>query len=63
MAIRMVKVVIQKRVQINDPRVLVIYLIFKEKCLDLRSTMPLDVNESWADPDEASVLSGIELVE
>ena len=73
---RMVKEMIRKGIQINGARVLVMGLTFKENCPDLRNTkvvdvireledygVNVDVHDPWADPEEASALYGIDLVE
>jgi UDP-N-acetyl-D-galactosamine dehydrogenase len=65
-ASQLVKAMIQKRIQVNGARVLVLGLTFKENCPDLRNTRVIDVikelqdygtvvdvHDPWANPAEA----------
>lgn len=71
----LVKAMLRRRIQVEDARVLVLGLTFKENCPDLRNTrvvdlvaeladyhVRVDVHDPWADPDEARAEYGLELV-
>ena len=71
----LVKAMLRRRIQVEDARVLVLGLTFKENCPDLRNTrvvdvvreledyhVRVDVHDPWADPDEARAEYGYELV-
>ncbi len=71
-----VKLMIKKRLQVADGRVLVLGLTFKENCPDLRNTRvvdiiaefqsygtQVDVYDPWVDPQEAQHEYGIEPIE
>ena len=72
-----VKLMLRKRIHINDSNVLIMGLTFKENCTDLRNTRVADmvaefgaivdvcdpwVNKSWVDKDEALNEYGIRIV-
>ncbi len=74
-ASQLVKAMIGKRIQVQDARVLILGLTFKENCPDLRNTrvvdviaelrafgVAVDVHDPWADPAEAQEEYGIALV-
>jgi len=71
----LVKAMLRRRIQVEDARVLVLGLTFKENCPDLRNTrvvdvvreledyhVRVDVHDPWADPEEARAEYGYELV-
>jgi UDP-N-acetyl-D-galactosamine dehydrogenase len=71
----LVKAMLRRRIQVEDARVLVLGLTFKENCPDLRNTrvvdivseledyhVRVDVHDPWADADEARAEYGYELV-
>ena len=73
---QVIKLMIQKRINVVDARVLVLGLTFKEDCPDLRNTrvtdiieelgayqVIVDVHDPWANPDEARHEYDIELLE
>ena len=73
---QVIKLMIQKRINVVDARVLVLGLTFKEDCPDLRNTrvtdiidelrayrVDVDVHDPWASPAEARHEYGIDLVE
>ncbi|MXP36786.1 Vi polysaccharide biosynthesis UDP-N-acetylglucosamine C-6 dehydrogenase TviB [Erythrobacter citreus] len=73
---QMIKAMLQKRIQVNGSRVLVMGLSFKENCPDLRNTRVVDViNElasfgvcvdvfdPLADPFEAKSVYGLDLID
>ncbi len=73
---QVVKLMIQKGINVVDARVLVLGLTFKEDCPDLRNTRVtdivdelrtyrtvVDVHDPWADPDEARREYGIDLLD
>lgn len=72
---QLVKAMIRRRIQVQDSRVLVLGLTFKENCPDLRNTRvvdivaeleefgaTVDVCDPWADADEARREYGLSLV-
>ncbi len=74
-ATRLVKAMLQKRIQVNGSRVLVMGLAFKENCPDLRNTrvidviqelreygISVDVHDPWVDPAEARAEYGLNIV-
>ncbi len=71
----LVKAMLRRRIQVEDARVLVLGLTFKENCPDLRNTrvvdivseledynVRVDVHDPWADAEEARAEYGYELV-
>lgn len=73
---QMIKAMLQRRIQVNGARVLVLGLTFKENCPDLRNTraidvikelqeygVQVDVHDPYADPQQAKVQYGIDLLE
>ncbi len=73
---RVIKLMIQARINVVDARVLILGLTFKEDCPDLRNTRvidiidelrsyhtEIDVHDPWADKAEAASEYGIELTE
>ena len=72
---RMIKAMVQRRIQVHGARVLVLGLTFKENCPDLRNSRVVDVitelqdygvqvdcHDPWADPAEARSEFGVDLV-
>ena len=72
---QLVKAMIRRRIEVEGSRVLILGLTFKENCPDLRNTrvvdivaelgdygVQVDVHDPWADPEEARVEYGIDLV-
>jgi UDP-N-acetyl-D-galactosamine dehydrogenase len=72
---QMVKAMLQRRIQVNGARVLVLGLTFKENCPDLRNTrvvdvvseleefnIAVDVYDPWVDAAEAKHEYGIDLI-
>ncbi|MDB5526925.1 MAG: tviB [Devosia sp.] len=72
---QLVKAMIRKRIQVEDARVLVLGLTFKENCTDLRNTRVVDivselqdyncrvdVYDPWVEPGRAKAGLGIELI-
>lgn len=72
---QMIKKMLQRRIQVNGARVLVLGVTFKENCPDLRNTravdvirelreygVEVDVHDPWADAAEARQEYGINLV-
>lgn len=73
---QMIKAMLQRRIQVNGARVLVLGLTFKENCPDLRNTraidvikelqeygVQVDVHDPYADPQQAKAQYGIDLLE
>jgi len=73
---QLVKLMLKRRLPVNDARVLVMGLTFKENCPDLRNTrvtdiiteletydVSVDVYDPWADKVEAQTEYGIDLVD
>ena len=73
---QLVKAMLKRRIQVDDARVLVLGLTFKENCPDLRNTrvvdvvdelrdfgVVVDVHDPWANPAEARAEYGLDLVE
>ena len=71
-----VKLMLKKRIQVADARILVLGLTFKENCPDLRNTRVVDiiaeletfgarveVHDPWVDQDEASRLHGVTMID
>ncbi|ROT96764.1 Vi polysaccharide biosynthesis UDP-N-acetylglucosamine C-6 dehydrogenase TviB [Altererythrobacter sp. FM1] len=74
-ASEMVKALLQKRIQVNGARVLIMGLTFKENCPDLRNTrvidlihelekysITVDVHDPWVDEEEARQEYGLDLI-
>lgn len=74
-ASEMVKALLQKRIQVNGARVLIMGLAFKENCPDLRNTrvidlihelekysITVDVHDPWVDEEEARQEYGLDLI-
>lgn len=72
---QLIKAMTKRRIQVQDSRVLVMGLTFKENCPDLRNTRVIDiirelgeyntrvdVYDPWVDPDEAQEVYGMTLV-
>jgi len=72
---QMIKAMLNRRIQVNGSRVLVLGLAFKENCPDLRNTrvvdvvqelrdygVNVDVHDPWVDPAEAREEYGLEIV-
>ncbi len=72
---QIVKAMLQRRIQVNGARVLILGLTFKENCPDLRNTRVIDlirelqdvgamvdVHDPWADPAEARREYDVDLV-
>lgn len=72
---QMIKALIKKRIQVQDARILVMGLAFKENCPDLRNTrvvdiitelqdygIHVDVHDPWVDASEAEQEYGISLI-
>ncbi len=72
---RVVRLMLQKRINVADARVLILGLTFKENCPDLRNTRvtdiidefrachaDIDVYDPWVDPAEARHEYGLDLV-
>ena len=72
---QLVKTMLKRRLPVNEARVLVLGLAFKENCPDLRNTrvvdvirelatygVNVDVHDPWVDAEEARAEYGIELV-
>ncbi len=73
---RVIKLMIKKALPVNDAKVLVLGLAFKENCPDIRNTKVVDivselkdygckvsVSDYWADKDEVLKEYGIELID
>ena len=73
---QVVKLMLLRKIQVFDSRVLVLGLAFKENCPDLRNSRAIDVirelqryhvyvdvHDPWVDPQEANKEYGIDLVE
>jgi len=73
---QVVKLMLLRKIQVFDSRVLVLGLAFKENCPDLRNSraidvirelqgyhVQVDVHDPWVDPQEAKKEYGIDLVE
>lgn len=73
---RLIKEMLQRKLQVNGARVLVLGLAFKENCPDLRNTrvidivselnefgVSVDVHDPWVDAQEAQAEYGIELID
>ncbi len=71
-----VKLMLKKRIQMADARILVLGLTFKENCPDLRNTRVVDiiaeletfgarveVHDPWVDQNEASRLHGVTMID
>ncbi len=71
-----VKLMLKKRIQVADAKVLVLGLTFKENCPDLRNTKVIDiieelatygaqveVHDPWVDQDEARRLYGVTMID
>jgi len=71
---QVVKAMLQRRIQVNGAKVLVLGLAFKENCPDLRNTrvvdivdefkgygVEVDVHDPWVDHDEAQAEYGLTL--
>ena len=74
-ASQLIKAMLQRRIEVNGARVLVLGLTFKENCPDLRNSrvvdviselrdygIAVDVHDPWADPVEALREYGLHLV-
>ena len=74
-ASQLVKAMLRRRIQVDNARVLVLGLTFKENCPDLRNTRVVDivrelaeynvrveVYDPWVDPEEARQEYGLDLV-
>lgn len=72
----LIKAMLKRRIHVNDSRVLVLGLAFKENCPDLRNTrvvdivsvlesygVNVDIHDPWVDPKEARDEYGVEVVE
>ena len=72
----LVKAMLKRRIHVNESKVLLMGLAFKENCPDLRNTRVLDIvsvlntygvsveiHDPWVDPDEAAREYGINLVD
>ena len=72
---QMIKALLKKRIQVQDARILVMGLAFKENCPDLRNTrvvdiitelqdygIHVDVHDPWVDASEAEQEYGINLI-
>lgn len=72
---QMVKVMLKRRIQVDDARVLVLGLTFKENCPDLRNTrvvdvlaelrdygVQVDVHDPWVDTEQAKREYGLNLL-
>lgn len=72
---RVIKLMIQRQMHVADARVLVLGLAFKENCPDLRNTrvidviealrgyhVQIDVHDPWADPGQAHLEYGLDMV-
>ncbi len=75
-ALETVKLMLKRRIQVADSRILILGLTFKENCPDLRNTRVIDiirelsgfgarveVHDPWVDPEEALRLYGLRLLE
>jgi UDP-N-acetyl-D-galactosamine dehydrogenase len=75
-ASEIVKLMLMKRIQVADSRILILGLTFKENCPDLRNTRVTDiieelssygadieVHDPWADPQEAKQYYGVTMTE
>lgn len=73
---QVVKLMLKKRIQVQDAKVLILGLTFKENCPDIRNTKvvdvvnefetygtDLDVYDPWVDKDEARQEYGIDLID
>ncbi len=73
---QLVKAMLQRRIQVDGARVLVLGLTFKENCPDLRNTrvvdmvqemqdygIQVDLHDPWANPDVAHHEYGLDLVQ
>ena len=73
---QLVKTMVKKRIQVEEAKVLVLGLSFKENCPDVRNTkiidivnelkeyhIDVDVYDPWVDPSEVQHEYGIELIE
>jgi len=73
---QVIKLMLKKRIHINDSRILILGLSFKENCPDLRNTRvadmlqelneyaaKVDVYDPWVDKQEAEKQYGIQLVD
>lgn len=73
---RVIKLMVQRRLQIAQSRILVLGLAFKENCPDLRNTRVIDVidelrsysadvdvHDPWANPDQARHEYGLEMTD
>jgi UDP-N-acetyl-D-galactosamine dehydrogenase len=73
---QVVKLMLKKRIHVNDAKILMMGLTFKENCPDLRNTRVtdmldelasygalVDVFDPWVDADEARKVYGISLLE
>ena len=74
-ASQLVKAMLRRRIQVDNARVLVLGLTFKENCPDLRNTRVVDivrelaeynvrveVYDPWVDPEQARQEYGLDLV-
>lgn len=72
----LIKAMLKRRIHVNESRVLVLGLAFKENCPDLRNTRVVDIvtvlesygvnveiHDPWVDPKEARDEYGVEVVE
>lgn len=72
----LIKAMLKRRIHVNESRVLVLGLAFKENCPDLRNTRVVDIvtvlesygvnveiHDPWVDPKEALDEYGVEVVE
>ncbi|MBB6192831.1 UDP-N-acetyl-D-galactosamine dehydrogenase [Sphingobium wenxiniae] len=73
---RLIKEMLRSRIQVNDSKVLILGLSFKENCPDLRNTkvidlinelkdynIKVDVYDPWVDPEQALNEYGIEMIQ
>lgn len=71
---RLIKEMLRRRIQVNGSNILILGLVFKENCPDLRNTrvidvmdelrdygVKIDVHDPWADPKQALCDYGIEM--
>jgi UDP-N-acetyl-D-galactosamine dehydrogenase len=74
-ASEVVKLMLRKRIQVADAKILILGLTFKENCPDLRNTRVIDiidelitygatieVHDPWAAPGEAERLYGVTMI-
>ena len=72
---RVIKLMLQRKIEVSGAKILIMGLSFKENCPDLRNTKVIDiidefreygleveVYDPWVDPEEASLEYGIEII-